>query len=351
MSDFNDKEKLTELGLENSLLGKVEELELRGEDVARGYAALDISAEEFVRDHEPLFLTAKAAEEMDFRVAYFEERPQLVRVWTPEGPFHVLSANDDTSVYESEDGEYYLDFARLNTPVALVNEAGEGLFLEESDHRLRIGQLLRVPESLSLTVELSSPVETWLESSDDPWVCELVRQKIALASGWEYLAALGTLHRLEKVTDKGRRDEFIKQMLTGTPPAFRERALQWADALDAQSVDKLTALTLGALEQLQDEMEVIRQDYEEGANIDRQKVLDMLHLRDDIESALVLLSRTDKLETLAAPVESADQVGAVLARDLHLEFDFIDDERIRRASQIDPTAWWGRLAYPEDDPE
>lgn len=324
------------------------------DDIARGYAALAMEPEDLIAqtDLNLLQLAIPAAQSLGFQLASFEANPKILRIWAPDDDFRLVSANDDKpQISAGAPGEFFIDLQRANAPFAIVNQDDEGLVLFEDQHSLQVTQFLRRSTASSFHFDLSSPILEWIDSSDDTWIKELVTSKLTISEPWNILAAIGTFHRLEEIQSSERKQELIQKLLAGQPISERYKVLDWVQTLPAEMTNKLASLTFEAIEQVADLIDQLREDYEAGEEIVIEELFYTFHLRDDVESALILLNATDAKVRLQGATDLIDTIGEELIHDLRLELPILDDERMRRATVTAPDAWWGTLARPlfDDD--
>jgi hypothetical protein len=343
-------EILEALGLEQSSVGETSVIELYGADeVARGFVDdVERVFESFAEQAEAVFLDAAEADEIGFKLAQFEDWPELVRVWAPSAEFHPVTADESVSVYSTEPDEFFVEASAQNLPIAFVDSRGEGLILDREGSGLVVGQLVKVPDSVGVPVQVDFDIESWLEACSDEWLCEQVREKLRLEDAWQHFVSVGLIHRMERPSSAEDARKMVEKLLAGEAVLERNRALEWARALDEATADKLASTTLAAVERLQSGLQEIARDFEEQEVVLREDVRRLLHLRDDIASALVLLNQTESFERVGGSVVLVDRTGEELVDKLAEEIQLRDDERLRRAISCNPEAWWTRLSGQEE---
>jgi hypothetical protein len=343
-------EILEDLGLEKISVGETSVIELYGADeVARGFVDdVERVFESLAEQAEAVFLDAAQADEIGFRLAQFEDWPELVRVWTPSAEFHPVTADESISVYSTEPDEFFVEAIAQNLPIAFVDSRGEGLILGREGSGLIVGQLVRVPDSIGVPVQVDFDIESWLQAASDDWLCEEVRDKLDHEDAWQRFVSVGMIHRMERPSSAEDARKMVEKLLVGEAVPERNRALEWAKGLDEATADKLAATTLAAVERLQSGLQKLARDFEEQEVVLREDVRRLLHLRDDIASALVLLNQTESLERVEGAVVLVDRFGEELVDKLAEEIQLRDDEQLQRAISCNPEAWWTRLSDQEE---
>lgn len=341
---------LPRLGLSTQSIGDSMRLDLSVDDhVARGFApanaAQDIAS--FVEQHEAMLLDAPAAESMDFRLAHFQEWPTLVRIWAPDESYRPVGAPGAQTLWSEGAGEFYLDLDTHPLPLALVDARGEGLIFTRDATALIVGQVLQLPAGVGESLKLSSPIESWLESSHDAWFISEIHQRIARNDPWQYLVAVGFYHRFWRAETPEERRQLVAQVLDGQRVEALVRAPEWARTLTPTTLERLITYTHLMLQELEGALQELADLLAKDELILQREVREAMHLRDDIESALILLDAAGQLDALRAEVLAVDDFGEQLIAQLLDEIDLSDDEQLFRAIACTPESWWTRLCDQE----
>lgn len=343
--NFTD-EILRELGLDDSVLADVQVVEVLGlaGGVRREEKRPEFGAAPWAEEHaEPV--NARVIDEMSFEVVYYEAWPGILGVKPPGSDFHVITASTpktEAVVSRSREGSFLIDVRQAKSPVAVVDEAGEGLLLAVADERLVVEQVIRLPDELFAPLEVESPLETWIASSEDSWLRKQVEKRLDRCDPWHHLVAMGLYYRLRRPRQRGDMpaEDAVKLLLAGETLPRDENVLTWTRQLDGREADRLASLTLATMEQLREELDELSRDFDGDEIVLERDIQNALYLRDDIECALVMLGHTSVRDRLSYSVQSVDRHGQALVSRLVGEFDAQVDERLMRAISSTPEGWW-----------
>lgn len=349
MSTEMTARKLASLGLQDSSVGDSIDIELGGSDdgVAKGFVATENPVDtEMFQAMETTFLDVGPADAMGFRIAVADDWPQLLRIWTPGPDFDVRPDSAD-GVHHTDDEEFYIESDAIDGPVAIIRD-GEGIVLEQRDHRLQVTQLVRLAPALTHDASLDSPLKEWLDDSLESWLVDIARSKLERRDMWQEFVALGLVYRLKRPRSSEDAAEMVESLLEGRRSLDDfDRELQWANQLDDVVVERIIARALTAIEHLEERLVELAEAFDNGAIILRREVLDVAHRRDDISSALALLKNNASTVRLQAALRDVDELGHRFIEACRSEFDITDDQRLRHASVTDPEGWWVQLAVDE----
>lgn len=344
MTDFYTFQKLLGLSPQTVTDEEIELPEARYDDIARGFTP-GAGLQSLIQHADLILLPSPTAEELGFELSALDRRPTVVHISPIPPGFRLRHSPDETpKTFAEYDDELFIDFSNIALPVALLNENDEGILLRLEQQKLIVARRSSLPESSDFSFSVDSPLREWMARSNDTWAIERTEEKLRIDDPWAHLAAVGFFHRFEREENLRQRRQLLSQFLAGKTLPQRVRAFKWLATLSDETIDKLASLTLEAVNLLYDEIYELREDFEFGEDIDPKRVLSMLYLRDDIESALLLLNTTSARRRLKDATKSVDILGEELVNDFRIELDILDDERLRRATVLNPFAWWGALA-------
>jgi hypothetical protein len=234
--------------------------------------------------------------------------------------------------------------------VAWIDANHSGPFLVETDHgrllcSVERGQLhlqaLVAPAALAPLAEIAEPADGWMRSSRDGWLQAQAVRTLETRGSWSVCAAAGQHGRLADPAAFGDPREMVEAQLEGDAPGWLSAPRRWVRSLEPEQASTMSRLALAEvdrLSELADHLE--RADPETGDWLEDWRRL--CHARDDLEGVRVLLAERGISADVDAHVATLDRAGrslrvaAPLAR-------LGRDERLRRASLVDPDAWWGWL--------
>ena len=207
-------------------------------------------------------------------------------------------------------------------------------------------------ERLKLSVP---PLDRWCEPLGDRWLQNEVQIRLAVANDpWGVASAAGLVATLADMPalrpgPSATAALDARRPLLDADRHLREWARQWSDAERATVND----LAFVGIEQLDARVSAL------AAHIDasgqpsdawRSELVDICHLRDDLDGMVVLSGWAGGDRAIADAVASIDHRVEPFMRLLCLDAP-VDDERLRRVWLGQPDAWWGWPAAPDDDAE
>lgn len=337
MSQRMNDEILQPLQLDDSVLGDVETVsvvETEGGELAETSEKLSIDS--------AVAVDKRVAREMSFELFRFEHSPGVLLVVAPKRELRVVTSSGERSdgVSRQTATNFVVEPRAAELPVALVDDNDEGLLLAERQGELVIGQILRLPASLLEPLELHSDIETWSADSEDQWLRREVENKLQFDDPFEHLVAVGLLYRLRPPEERIRSEDAVERLLAGERLPNDEPILRWAGQLEESAVRRLVSLTMAATRRLRDELHEMARDIQAGEVVLNRDIRSVLHRRDDIASALVMLEQSSSLERLVGPVTGVDDVGEAIISALLEDFDVERDRRLARAISVNPGGWW-----------
>lgn len=340
-------ELLAALGLESATLGDISRVQLVEDSyVARGFvAATPAQDSAFFKEQADVSLGLDAVDAMGFWVANYAQWQQLVRVLVPEGQaFRWVSSTPAPAVREGESGEYFVEFTQPGGAVAFLNAQNEGVLLYYEGRDLLGAQVLQFPDGLFKTPALTSPIETWLASTQNPWLRQAVRAQLSRGDSWWHWVAVGLFYRFWVPDTREARRQLMQTLLAGGQAEQTKDILSWVQGLPADMVDWLADRTLMALERLHLGLQEIDGYVQDGELVLEAEMREVLTLRDDIECAKVLLYQRAQYQKVVGAIRVVDALGEMVVRALAAEFDLNDDARLFQAVVANPEGWWTRLS-------
>jgi len=197
------------------------------------------------------------------------------------------------------------------------------------------------------TVFPDDPLAGWLSQTGDTWLQGLLQARGGLRTAWHQAADVGLFFRLRDT-----------RLDAGMP---RDAERLWARSWTAAQLAAVEAgcwpvldLLGERLEELEDDLRPVYEDWQ-------RRLIEVCHLRDDLEGVLLLRDEARHASTgvLPSAVEEEDPFGAALARLDEDAEDFVralpgwdeaeQDEQLLRAAAVDPDAWWTFLAVSDED--
>lgn len=185
-------------------------------------------------------------------------------------------------------------------------------------------------------------VRAWLAlCPGEPWLRDASEQLASEEWDLARTAAAGLLARLwspASHASPSERSRYLSPDFEG--PAWM--AMEWFSALPPEtrgSVERSALFEVGALqERLQEFEQVAMEDPDQAAALGRS----WLHRRDDLQSVLFLLRRSETGAVLDEGLGGLDEQAARFPSFWAL-LELEDDERLRAVSWQEPDAWWGQL--------
>ncbi len=342
MSKFTDEE-LRALGLqldpeaENGFTQGEEYSGMLESEAARGDTARAWSFDETIAEGHSAEFVSMAG----FAFERFEERPSVWRVYPPAGGATVREVRGG-GVRKEYGGEViFVDFEKSGAVALESVNSNRVVVAKYGDGRAVVKELIPANERWH-PVKLDSNVAEWLKGLDDPWLEGAVTRKLELEMPWQHFVAVGTFVRMRR-REPASSVDLARRLLAGEEPPELNRERDWAANLPAAKLRVLEHMGLTVAEAVLEKLGELESDWDAGESITATELLDVLHLRDDLASAQMLLQAAGSI-TLDSVLQEIDDRAGVLASSWGEEFDLSGDERLRRAVLSDPDGWWTRMS-------
>jgi hypothetical protein len=294
------------------------------------------------------YVSAPACEELGFFLKRGSDTQLQVM---SNSPFSVESSNEPTedSMLWHQDGDtraLSLDIAQLGD-VVLVQPDGSLLHAKMQGDKLRL-----VAGTLNVDVQLfekgPSPLIEWTAGLADSWMLD----QIAAVEAWDEWGHVLTIARFARLVDAtptpASRSETLASLLRGEPRPWLEGPISWAKALTAAQHERLEQVALNAIDQLHDELVELEDDDEPEDAAWRQRLLDALGRRDDLQGVCLLLGHAGDNSVVVRALENVDQRGERFAFVMGNR-PALKDIQLARARDIEMTdPWWTRFAEGGD---
>lgn len=346
--------------LKGRSLGKVERIRLRvvPDQIARSVGTQLQGIESFLGSNDAFPLECGSAGELGFELANYEEWPELVRVSTPTLGFRSLGTETLPGVYKrSGQKAVFVDFKTQRTPVAIVDNSGDGLLLWYESGVLQVGQILNLRGVYELGVSLNSDLKDWVKETHDKWLISEISQLCSLstpmrATPMSHWIAMGIYLRYEEIQDPEDRADRVQKLLGGTLPDKEKRVREWVQALPESTFAALKRAVLNEIDVLREILLQIEDRFMTGDEIKESDVRALCRRRDEISGSQRLFSYagTDvgRAQEWDSTLRRLDEIGEALMQDLRLDgLQFEEDEYLRRASFLRSSDWWTALVWPE----
>lgn len=247
-----------------------------------------------------------------------------------------LDPADPTTVYIQPGDDAACTIARPDgSGVVVVSEPGRGLFAY--GFRPRTG-MRPVPAALT---PVQSPAPGWLTAGDADWFAELVRSRASRRGPYNAAVSAGIWLRL-RIVDAPSRAAAIDALLLGRADPELERPHAFFAGLTEPVQRAVAEGALAHVTALKGALEMLRAKLEPDHPAWRDSLVATLHLRDDIEAALVLLRAARLAETVEAVLMPVDAAWSLFVRSIARPLRLVD-QRLGRVAQVDPSAWWASL--------
>lgn len=296
------------------------------------------------------------------KIEWKRDEPSVIRVYDPGGVAleqKTVPPDPNASRRDARDAlrSVYFDLRALESAEILAPD-GTAIVMALRGQTLSVDRLeLATTWSPEPLAPISSPVLYWCGEARDPWLTAEVERLVAQRDSWSAGVAVGLYARvraLERAADAPAgagggtsaapsADAALQRTLERAhrvmdSPGFTAPR-RWARSLGAAERSTLEDLGLAELHRLSDRLVALEDAFEPGDSAWQHEFADLCEGRDDLECILFVLRAAGSGEALSEAVaafdEDAWQFMASLPFDPRLE-----DERLRRASIIDPGAWW-----------
>lgn len=299
-------------------------------DAGRGLTAELFDLEELVRDDLRLEAVAVRAG-LGLQVERHLGHPSVFVLSTVAQ----LSISRGSEVALAEHGGVIaVDLLRLDRP-ALLRTSDRYFVLERRGTGLDV-QAFTPDTGQHPAPKLDSPVESWV--TGDPWLARSVAARLASGDPFDQFVAVGLAWRLLR-RDPAAERELASRLVAGRPDREDARERSWARSVSPPAwrwVEQRALLGIASLRERLDKL------------VDApspRATLEVCHERDALEGVALALQAGRSSESLDRALAEIDVLGsATLGALAPMRLD--DDEQLRRAAALDPTAWWVQPARP-----
>lgn len=191
------------------------------------------------------------------------------------------------------------------------------------------------------------PVDEWCRTCEDAWLEDLLRRRAASSDLWEQATAAGLYARFFDVAATDSALQPAVSWLTRQVGLGVEAARRWARNLSTAERDTLIAGTVDRVGQLSKMLEKLDRAIKLDDAAWLAEVKTVCHGRDDVEAVRWVIEAAGGRLTSHSGLEELDAQGRELFSALPGTL-LRDDERMRRAREVDPEAWWVLPATPDD---
>ncbi|MGH7860331.1 MAG: hypothetical protein ACREQY_23625, partial [Candidatus Binatia bacterium] len=170
-----------------------------------------------------------------------------------------------------------------------------------------------------------------------------IREYLEVGDSWHRLVAAGLYARLIEPSSPEESRKLIDDHIAGRPNPLLVRPIAWVRSLSPTQLDDIEELALAEVDRLHGLVESLAESIDCEDPAWRGKVLELCHLRDDLEGTHSLLGEARRGDRLALALDGLDRDGDLFTASIPREIRF-EDERLRRVRLGDPLAWWADLA-------
>lgn len=278
---------------------------------------------------DAVFLHAALAEldEVGLQMHVLEANPRVLKVSSADGgKLDVIGSRAASSFRDLDDpGTVFVQVDEAS--VAVVTTSGRcGVVIDREAQGLTQVFLPLEPESFSPIV---SPAAEWIDA--DPWLRDQILRVVQEPDPLRHVRAAGMAKRLADLASSAR--SIVDGLVAGVNAEVLSRPHGWFRSLAPQQIRAVERLACERAELLAARLAAT---HIESGSLD----VALLHERDDLEGARVLLGEVGAGRRLEARLGQADQVGIRLAG--ATGFELHGDERLRRVHALDGLAWWAR---------
>lgn len=256
-----------------------------------------------------------------------------------------VAPEEDCVAFEEDDPSTAHFDVRAASDFSFLLPDGSGVVVEVKAGR----PFLRRAHPTSQPFDVApAPVQDWLGDEADGWLRDVLDR--ARASDWTAVLAAGHWVRFRRPSP-AQRERLRRTALSGSPDPQWDRARSWMEQLAEADVEKLLERT---------RREIVSQIclvHAVGEEVAPDEVtwcaayMKVLHGRDDLESARVLLAYRNRSHDLASLLRRLDREGRALVWSAPEPSEAATDERLQRACEATPGAWWTTPIGPEVEDE
>ncbi|MCB9738016.1 MAG: hypothetical protein H6747_02035 [Deltaproteobacteria bacterium] len=351
MSSFNVRphiqpDAVTRLGLDQVRLGSAVELP-RSEQSRRNLGRSSTAIPQFEPGFEPIFRRGSrpAIPVGDFLVEKVRTADgEAWRLRCDAEELAVSTAGDDllpwtvdpadpSIVYIQPGADAACTIAKPDgRGVVVVSEPGRGLFAY--DFRPRTG-VTAIPAALT---PVRSPAPDWVTAADPAWLAELIRSRAQRRGPFNAAVSVGIWARLRE-PDPSSRMLALDALLLGAADPDLERPHAFFAELPAGVQRAVVEGALAHVTALHGSLDMLVAKLDLESPAWRDALLAALHLRDDIESALVLLRGAGQADIVESALRPVDRSFGLFVRSMPRPLR-LGDARLQRIAEVEHDAWW-----------
>jgi hypothetical protein len=343
MSAPMDGKDLAVLGLEGAGLGAPEAIDSPrvGVAEAKGMAEPLLAALVALSPVEIATTPCDSStlESIGVRAETWDRDPRCVKLVgpSPNDPLDVRLAGAPEALWVSGDepGVAWLD---LSLSGAFVVGSAEGRVVGRPEpDGVTLWPVLRTLD-LPVLAGLEAPLDEWLAAAEDPWLEAEAAAAALPGDPWSVAVGAGLVARLAALTPAGAR-EIVDATSSGRAIPDLVSPRLWARRLGAADVSTIEILALAEVDRVSGPLEALEEEDELDGEARATVWIRACRGRDDLECAAVLLREAGRPDVLDAALSVLDRLGNELRATIDLR-GLPGDERLHRAGETDPFAWW-----------
>jgi len=337
---------LRSLGLEPSQLGPAPEaLNLGAGEVAQALTRVDIAAIAVglssllgsVRFHEVNLGVARAAE-MSLHVGSHDGLTGNVVAASSTRGLPVTQRWEhpapERAAAHPEDANIACAAATEGDRIAFLNTDGGGVLVEATPNGLSVSAIRpRHVEAARFDARVIV-----FEHADE-WLQQEALRHVEREGPLGPIVGVGMVSRLARPASAGAAADTVGAMLEGRLPRSVTAPIAWMRSVPGEAVRAASDMAVRSAGALERHIEGLWRTMAFVSGEDAQRLREVMVERDDLECARVMLDHVDGAEAFGASLERVDSEGTLLMR--YVPVGAVPtDERIARAAEIRPDAWW-----------
>ncbi len=343
MSASMDGTVLAALGLEGAELGEPEATDSPAVGVAEAKGMAEPLLAALVALSPAAVATtpfdSNALESIGVRAETWDRDPRCVKLVGPslDVPLDVRLAGAPEALWTSGDepGVAWLDLS-LSGAFVVASEAGRVVGRPEPGG-ITLWPVLRTFD-LPALVGLEAPLDEWLAAAKDPWLEAEAAAAALPGDPWSVAVGAGLVARLAALTPAAVRDVVEATTAGRAVPALVAPRL-WARSLRPEDLSTIERLALAEVDRVFGTLEALEEEDDLDAEARASVWSRTCRGRDDLECAALLLREAGRSDALDAALSTLDRLGAELRATVDPR-QLAGDERLHRAAEADPLAWW-----------
>jgi hypothetical protein len=341
MTSHPDKslDRLAALGLPGAVMGELEQIIIASHPAGDGRGVQALTSPPLAAETGTFVpVDSTLLKSGGLFLAMLDDSPDLLRLMCAEDNVIVDIRGFDWVGFDDDDAGVACCLASAPEPGVVMTTRGSYLI----DWPARRIRSVTWPLATTVAEKVTSPIREWVSECEDTWLRQQILTRLATGGMWAEIVSTGMFARLEQWS-KTRVREIVAKQLSGHADPQVARPWRWVRSLPHDQLDAVEGLALAEIDLLQRTMDESLRMVEPGDSDWLEDLREICHRRDDVECVWRLLSEVKAAHRVKSLLTNVDATGDAFVAGIS-GLVILDDERLTRVAQGQPSAWWARMA-------